>query len=99
MFPHNDDVLLMYSCSPVNVTKFLSDSLRVMSASDDKTARVWDIATEAELIKYEEHTVSCLKVRHWSVLPSQAQMNIARAMQELYVPPTMLSILASCLFS
>nr|KAG5703744.1 hypothetical protein BaRGS_023033 [Batillaria attramentaria] len=43
------------SFRPVNVTKFLSDNLRVMSGSNDKTVRVWDIATEKELSIYNEH--------------------------------------------
>lgn len=43
--------------SPVNVTKFLSGNLRIMSGSNDKTTRIWDIATETALRIYSEHKV------------------------------------------
>ena len=41
----------------VLVSKFLSDNLRIMSASKDKTVRVWDIAAEAEVANYSEFKV------------------------------------------
>ncbi|CAL1541616.1 unnamed protein product [Lymnaea stagnalis] len=40
---------------PVHVTKFLQDQFRVISGSDDKTVRVWDIPTEKEVHIYQEH--------------------------------------------
>ena len=45
------------NCRPVNVTHFLCANVRVMSGSDDRSLRLWDIASETELIKYTEHEV------------------------------------------
>jgi U3 small nucleolar RNA-associated protein 15 len=36
---------------------FLSDTKTVASFSDDKTVRIWDMATESEVIKFAEHKV------------------------------------------
>ena len=36
---------------------FMSDSKQVVSFSDDKTVRIWDMATEAEVMKFAEHKV------------------------------------------
>ena len=41
----------------VLVSRFLSDNLRIMSASKDKTVRVWDIAAEVEVASYSEFKV------------------------------------------
>ncbi|GFR78201.1 U3 small nucleolar RNA-associated protein 15 homolog [Elysia marginata] len=40
---------------PVHVTKFLEDQFRIISGSNDKTVRVWDIPTEKEIHVYNEH--------------------------------------------
>ncbi len=42
---------------PVTVTRFLNDNVRVMSGSDDRSLRLWDIASETETAKYVEHEV------------------------------------------
>ena len=39
------------------VSKFLSDNLRIMSASKDRTVRLWDIASEAQVAIYTEFKV------------------------------------------
>ena len=43
--------------SPVHVTKFTSDNLHVLSGGNDKTVRLFDIPSEKELVKFEEHQV------------------------------------------
>ncbi|KAK6173701.1 hypothetical protein SNE40_017107 [Patella caerulea] len=41
---------------PVHVTRFLSDNVRVLSGSDDKSTRIWDLANEKQIINYnKEH--------------------------------------------
>ncbi|XP_041360479.1 U3 small nucleolar RNA-associated protein 15 homolog [Gigantopelta aegis] len=40
---------------PVNVTRFLSDRLRIMTGSNDRSVRVWDIPTEKAQVIYDEH--------------------------------------------
>jgi len=39
----------------VHVCRFLSDNVRLFSGSDDKTVRVWDIATQSQLITFTDH--------------------------------------------
>ncbi|CAO3616719.1 unnamed protein product [Cunninghamella blakesleeana] len=40
---------------PVHVTKFSNDKTNIMSASDDKTVRIWDIPTETSINIFEGH--------------------------------------------
>ncbi|KAI8340753.1 WD40-repeat-containing domain protein [Chlamydoabsidia padenii] len=40
---------------PVHVTKFSNNKTNLMSASDDKTVRVWDIPTETSINVFEGH--------------------------------------------
>ncbi|XP_022110346.1 U3 small nucleolar RNA-associated protein 15 homolog [Acanthaster planci] len=40
---------------PVHVTKFGTDNLHIMSCSDDKSVRCWDIPSEMETRRYDEH--------------------------------------------
>ncbi|KAI9304399.1 WD40-repeat-containing domain protein [Cunninghamella echinulata] len=40
---------------PVHVTKFSNNKTNIMSASDDKTVRVWDIPTETSVNIFEGH--------------------------------------------
>jgi U3 small nucleolar RNA-associated protein 15 len=42
--------------SPVHVTKFSNDSKHVISGSDDKTLKVWDVSTSEALNVFEDHT-------------------------------------------
>lgn len=48
----------MYIFRPVRVTKFSADKVRVLSGSNDKTVRSWDIATGEELACLQGHEVS-----------------------------------------
>ncbi|KAG0265290.1 snoRNA-binding rRNA-processing protein [Actinomortierella ambigua] len=41
---------------PVHVTKFSSDKTQIMSASDDKTVRVWDMPSEAAINIFTGHS-------------------------------------------
>jgi U3 small nucleolar RNA-associated protein 15 len=41
---------------PVHVTKFSNDSKSVISGSDDKTLRVWDVSTSDSLNEFSDHT-------------------------------------------
>jgi U3 small nucleolar RNA-associated protein 15 len=41
---------------PVHVTKFSNDSKHVISGSDDKTLRVWDVSTSDSLNVFSDHT-------------------------------------------
>ncbi|KAI8366834.1 WD40-repeat-containing domain protein [Radiomyces spectabilis] len=40
---------------PVHVTRFSKNNVNVLSASDDRTVRVWDIPTEASVNVFEDH--------------------------------------------
>ncbi|KAK2152842.1 hypothetical protein LSH36_316g03012 [Paralvinella palmiformis] len=39
-----------------HVSHFLSDNVRVLSASDDKTVRIWDMASQSELVQFSDST-------------------------------------------
>lgn len=41
--------------APVHVTHFTCDNVRVFSASDDLSLRLWDVATEVNVATYKEH--------------------------------------------
>jgi WD40 repeat protein len=43
---------------PVNLARFSPDGQRVLTASADGTARLWDAATGRELVRYTGHTAS-----------------------------------------
>jgi hypothetical protein len=43
---------------PVNLARFSPDGERVLTASADSTARLWDAATGRELVRYTGHTAS-----------------------------------------
>ncbi|KAI9318662.1 WD40-repeat-containing domain protein [Dichotomocladium elegans] len=40
---------------PVHVTKFSSDKTHILSASDDRTVRLWDIPSETSVNVFEDH--------------------------------------------
>ncbi|OMH85767.1 U3 small nucleolar RNA-associated protein 15-like protein [Zancudomyces culisetae] len=44
------------SFRPVNVVEFTQDRKRIISVSDDKTVRVWDLLTQEEEKIFEDHT-------------------------------------------
>jgi WD40 repeat protein len=48
--------------SAVSQIAFLPDGNRAVSAGQDKTVRLWDVATGAELARFEEHVASVLSV-------------------------------------
>jgi WD40 repeat protein len=52
------DTILSGHTGPVNVARFSPDGLRVLTASTDQTARLWDAATGRELVRYSGHTAS-----------------------------------------
>ncbi|XP_033634778.1 U3 small nucleolar RNA-associated protein 15 homolog [Asterias rubens] len=41
---------------PVHVTRFGTDNFHIMSCSDDKSVRCWDIPSEKAVKQYDEHT-------------------------------------------
>lgn len=41
--------------APVHITHFTCDNVRLFSASDDLSLRLWDVATEVNLATYKEH--------------------------------------------
>ncbi|XP_033120672.1 U3 small nucleolar RNA-associated protein 15 homolog [Anneissia japonica] len=41
---------------PIQVTKFLADNTHIMSCSDDQTVRCWDIPSETEVVKFDDHS-------------------------------------------
>jgi U3 small nucleolar RNA-associated protein 15 len=41
--------------APVHVCRFTSDGVHLFSGSDDKTVRVWDIATQSQLLSFNDH--------------------------------------------
>ncbi|XP_077864932.1 U3 small nucleolar RNA-associated protein 15 homolog [Saccoglossus kowalevskii] len=41
---------------PVHVNRFTSDNVHIISCSDDKTVKYWDIPNETEISHFEEHT-------------------------------------------
>ena len=43
--------------SPVHVTRFMNDKLRVFSGGDDNVVRLYDIPSETELQTFCEHEV------------------------------------------
>ena len=52
----NHQIFLFSLSSPVHVTKFGTDNLHIMSCSDDKSVCCWDIPSETEVRRYNEHT-------------------------------------------
>ena len=38
----------------------MADDIHLMSGSDDKTVRIWDIASQSEVSKYSDSTVSAI---------------------------------------
>lgn len=40
---------------PVRVTKFSSENTQIMTASDDRTVRLWDIPAEKSIHVFEDH--------------------------------------------
>ena len=42
---------------PVHLSKFTRDGLHIVSGSDDKSVRVYDIPTETEVVSFTEHQV------------------------------------------
>ncbi|XP_071953243.1 U3 small nucleolar RNA-associated protein 15 homolog [Antedon mediterranea] len=40
----------------IQITKFLADNTHIMSCSDDQTVRCWDIPSETEVVKFEDHS-------------------------------------------
>ena len=51
------------------MTKFTSDNTHVLSASDDRKIKYWDLATEQETVSFHEHEVCsqgwCQKFLCW----------------------------------
>jgi len=43
--------------SAVHLARFASSGIQLFSGSDDKTVRLWDAATEAELQCFSDHQV------------------------------------------
>ncbi len=52
------NTILAGHTGPVNVARFSPDGQRVLTASADGTARLWDAATGRELVRYTGHTAS-----------------------------------------
>ena len=44
--------------SAVHVTKFTSDNTHILSASDDRRIKYWDLSSEMEILSFQEHMVS-----------------------------------------
>lgn len=50
-------VILFYYYRATYVARFAMNNLHIISASDDKLVRCWDLPTGKEVITYDEHTV------------------------------------------
>ena len=50
--------------SSINTATFSLDGKKVVTASTDKTTRIWDAESGRELQKLEGHTSSVILVRH-----------------------------------
>ena len=47
----------LYFSRAVHSTRFSLDGLRVVSASDDCSVRLWDLSEESEIFEVKEHKV------------------------------------------
>ena len=47
----------LYFSRAVHSTRFSLDGLRVVSASDDCSVRLWDLSEESEIFEAKEHKV------------------------------------------
>lgn len=52
------DTILSGHTGPVNLARFSPDGQRVLTASSDETARLWDTATGREIVRYIGHAAS-----------------------------------------
>jgi len=43
--------------SAVHLARFAGNGIHLFSGSDDKTVRLWDVATESELLCFTDHQV------------------------------------------
>ena len=81
----NDDAVLKLSTS-VNSASFSPDGSRVVSASDDRTIRIWDVATGSVLTTLEGHT-DVVKSASFSPDGSRVVFAAEKAIQIFDFPP------------
>jgi len=51
--------------SAVHLARFAGNGIHLFSGSDDKTVRLWDAATESELLCFSDHQVISM-LWNWS---------------------------------
>jgi WD40 repeat protein len=81
-------VVLRGHTSEINALDFSADSLRIVSASEDGTARVWDVATGDELMKYTHHADSSVAVVSAAFSPDGAWLALGFADGAIQMIPT-----------
>lgn len=56
----NLSILFFFFLRPVHITKFTPGNTQILSCSDDKTVRIWDIPGQEAISIFKEHQVSII---------------------------------------
>ena len=68
--------------SPVQLTKFSPNTTQLLSGSDDRTVKIWDIPSETEISIFDEHDDY---VRSGTICPSNTNLILSGKYMEIFV--------------